>query len=71
MPTKEQMYEYGYTWDEMTPISIDMAEQLYDKYELFLLYTDDTEAVVYSRDEMHEHVANGGMIGVETSDLKM
>lgn len=61
-----EMYEYGYRWDEMLPLTKEIALELYDKeLPILRLYPDDTSNIVEDRSVMLEHE---GMFGIERSD---
>lgn len=60
------MHDFGYTWDEMLPLSQEKALELFDKdIPVNRLFSDGTEAVVESRNDITEH---DGMFGVERAD---
>ena len=58
-----EMQEYGYTWDEMLPLTQERALELFD-YDLtvYLLHTDGSETTVSDRKQIIEH---DGMCGIE------
>ncbi len=61
--TREEMREYGYTWDGMEPMDQAQALRIYDSNkEVFLLYPDGTEAAAESREEI---IAFDGLFGRE------
>lgn len=61
-----EMYEYGYRWDEMLPLTKETALEFYDKgLPILRLYPDDTSNIVEDRSAMLEHK---GMFGIERSD---
>ena len=62
--TVQQMNEYGYDWDGMLPLSAEKAKELYNQnVEIYKLYSDNTEGVVESIDELDDNV----MFGVENN----
>ena len=62
--TVQQMNEYGYGWDGMLPLSAEKAKELYNQnVEIYKLYSDNTEGVVESIDELDDNV----MFGVENN----
>ena len=57
---------YGYTCDNMLPISSARAVELFDTgHCIFLLYADSTEAMAFGRDEIRNH---DGLCGIERED---
>jgi hypothetical protein len=57
---------YGYTYEEMLPMSPARAAELFDaNLPIFLLYTDDSEAAAFNKDEILNH---DGLCGVERRD---
>ncbi len=64
--TQEAMATYGYTWDGMYPLQKDITTQLYHQgFHLYKLYTDGSEALIESPDEIDLHQ---GLFGVEKED---
>ena len=60
------MTNYGYTADEMLPLSQARALKLFDKDNtVYLLYPDNTEAMAFDRDEISQH---DGFFGIEKAD---
>ena len=61
-----EMQEYGYTWNEMLPLTQERALELFD-YDLpvYLLHTDGSETTVSDRKQIIEH---DGMCGIEKGD---
>jgi len=58
--TVQQMNEYGYDWDGMLPLSAEKAKELYNQnVEIYKLYSDNTEGVVESIDELDDNVMFG------------
>ena len=61
--TMTDMYAYGYSWEGMIPLEKEHALALFDSgSEVFLLYPDDTEGAVESREDIE---AFDGMFGTE------
>ncbi|MEK5209190.1 hypothetical protein [Psychrobacillus sp. FSL H8-0510] len=56
----------AYTDEGMTKISSQKAQKLFnDGQEVYLLYPDNTEAVMESVDQIEEHEYRDGQFGVE------
>lgn len=50
----------------MLPIeNVDIATNLFEKAETFLLYSDNTEAAVNTTEEIKSHLERGGIVGIE------
>lgn len=61
-----EMHEYGYLWDEMLPLTKDMASELFgEDVSVYQLHTDDSETLVEDRAALQEH---NGLFGVEKGD---
>ncbi len=61
-----EMQEYGYTWNEMLPLTQERALELFDDdLPVYLLYTDGSETTVSDRKQITEH---DGMCGIEKGD---
>ena len=61
-----EMQEYGYTWDEMLPLTQERALELFDHdLPVYLLHTDGSETTVSERKQIIEH---DGMCGIEKGD---
>jgi len=61
-----EMYEYGYTWAEMLPLTQERALELFDHdLPVYRLYEDGSEATIEDRAEVMEH---SGMFGIEKDD---
>lgn len=57
------MHDYGYTWDGMLPLTKERALELMDEeLLLFKLYSDGTEGMLKTKDEIFSH---DGLFGVE------
>lgn len=62
--TKHQMVSYGYTYEKMIPVTKDEAIELFNcNTTVYMLYPDDTEAMVSRVEEINEF---GGMFGTES-----
>jgi len=62
------MNNFGYEWEGMLPLTGSWALQLYDSnVTVYLLYPDNTEAMVYDRAEIENHE---DIFGVEVQDWK-
>ena len=61
-----EMQEYGYTWNEMFPLTQERAIELFDHdLPVHLLHTDGSETTVSDRKQITEH---DGMCGIEKGD---
>lgn len=61
-----EMQEYGYTWNEMLPLTQERALELFDHdLPVYLLHTDGSESAVADRKQILEH---DGMCGIEKGD---
>ena len=61
-----EMQEYGYTWNEMFPLTQERAIELFDHdLPVYLLHTDGSETTVSERKQITEH---DGMCGIEKGD---
>ena len=61
-----EMHEYGYAWDEMLPLTKDMASELFgEDVSVYQLHADGSEALVEDRAALQEH---DGLFGVEKGD---
>lgn len=57
---------YGYTADELLPLSKERAIELWEQdLPVFILYQDNTEAMIFDIEEMKDH---DGLFGIETAD---
>ncbi len=64
-----EMYDYGYTWEEMLPLTKERATQLYEQgVSVCLLYPDGTET---EADSISQIDGFDGIFGVEKKDWKM
>lgn len=58
-----EMQEYGYTWNDMLPLTQERALELFDHdLPVYLLHTDGSETTVSDRKQIIEH---DGMCGIE------
>ena len=58
-----EMQEYGYTWNEMLPLTKERALELFDHdLPVYLLHEDGSESTVNDRKQITEHE---GMFGIE------
>jgi hypothetical protein len=61
-----EMRDYGYTADEILPLSQEKALELYDQdHTIYLLYEDNTEAIAFEREEIENF---GGYFGIERDE---
>ena len=61
-----EMQDYGYTWNEMLPLTQERALELFDHdLPVYLLHTDGSESTVADRKQILEH---DGMCGIEKGD---
>lgn len=61
-----EMHEYGYSWDEMLPLTKDMASELFgEDVSVYQLHADGSETLVEDRVALQEH---DGLFGVEKGD---
>ncbi len=61
-----QMHEYGYSWDEMLPLTKDRATELFrEDVPVYQLHADGSETLVEDRAALQEH---DGLFGVEKGD---
>lgn len=66
MVTIDDRNAYGYTADELLPLSKERAAELWEQdLPVFLLYEDNTEAMIFDIEEMQAH---DGLFGIETAD---
>lgn len=60
------MKKYGYLWDGMLPLSKSAAIKLRTRgYQIYLLYSDNTESAAHSVKDIAEHADKGGIFGIE------
>ncbi len=61
-----EVREYGYTWNEMLPLTQEKALELFDHdLPVYLLHNDGSETTVKDREQITEHE---GIFGIETGD---
>ena len=61
-----EMNMFGYTYEEMLPVGVERAVELFNSDSaIYLLYSDNTEAIAYDVDEINKH---DGMFGIERRD---
>ena len=61
-----EMCEYGYTWNEMLPLTQEKALELFDHdLPVYLLHNDGSETTVEDREQITEHE---GIFGIEKGD---
>lgn len=61
-----EMREYGYTWNEMLPLTQEKALELFDHdLPVYLLHNDGSETTVEDREQITEHE---GIFGIEKGD---
>ena len=61
-----QMHDYGYSWDEMLPLTKDRATELFrEDVSVYQLHADGSETLVEDRAALQEH---DGLFGVEKDD---
>ncbi|MGN0364953.1 MAG: YodL domain-containing protein, partial [Suilimivivens sp.] len=61
-----EMHEYGYTWNEMLPLTQEKALELFDHdLPVYLLHNDGSETTVEDRKQITEHE---GIFGIEKGD---
>lgn len=63
----KDMHDYGYTYDEMLPLSKDTAKKYLDKLTIYRLFSDNTEAEVIDDEDFENH---DGLFGIERDDWK-
>ncbi len=57
---------YGYTEDDMLPVSKDKAIELYEKdFTVYMLYDDNSEGMAFDRDDIDGHI---GMFGINREE---
>jgi antirestriction protein ArdC len=57
---------YGYDYDEMLPLSPNRAAELFDAgHTIYLLHTDNTEAIAFDREEIQHY---DGLCGIERTE---
>ena len=65
----EAMNAYGYTDEDMLPLSRERALELFERdLSVYMLYTDNTEAMAFDTDEI---ITFDGMLGVTAADWEL
>ncbi len=66
MTTITDRNEFGYTYDDMLPMSKLRALELFDtEHCVYMLYSDNTESMAFEREEIINHI---GLCGIERED---
>ena len=61
-----EMHEYGYSWNEMLPLTKDKATELFgEDVAVYQLHEDGSETLIEDLEELNEHE---GIFGVEKDD---
>lgn len=61
-----EMHEYGYTWNEMLPLTKEKALELFEHdLPLYVLHEDGSETTVEDKTQIQEHE---GIFGIERGD---
>ena len=61
-----EMHGYGYTWEEMLPLTKETALELFDSdLSVYQLHKDGSETLIEDKEQITEH---GGIFGIEKSD---
>ena len=61
-----EMHEYGYTWEEMLPLTKETALELFDRdLPVYQLHKDGSETLIEDKEQITEHE---GIFGIEKSD---
>ncbi|MDR1668912.1 MAG: ssDNA-binding domain-containing protein [Oscillospiraceae bacterium] len=67
--TPAQRDEYGYTESSMHPLNREKALELFDEGKtVYMLYPDNTESMVFEREEIIAFTEDGGLCGIEHAD---
>jgi len=62
----DEMQKYGYTANEILPLTQARALELYDAdHTVYMLHTDNTEAMIFDREEISTH---NGIFGIEREE---
>ena len=60
------MHEYGYTWEEMLPLTKETALELFDSdLAVYQLHKDGSETLIDDKEQITGHE---GIFGIEKSD---
>ena len=63
-----EMHEYGYSWEEMLPLTQERAAELFsDDVTVYRLYANGSETVIENMEDLQGHK---GMFGIEKDDWK-
>lgn len=57
--TSKEMYEYGYKWYGMIPITAEEARKIASEVQIFKLYTDNTEGEINDKKEITDEFIYG------------
>lgn len=58
-----EMHEYGYSWNEMLPLTKDKAAELFgEDVTIYQLHVDGSETLIEDSDNLEKHE---GLFGVE------
>ena len=61
----QDMKDYGYAWAGVLPAGQEAAEKALEKgFEVYRLYSDNTEGLCVDAKEIADHAAKGGMLGI-------
>ena len=61
-----EMHEYGYTWEEMLPLTKETALELFDRdLAVYQLHKDGSEALIEDKEQITGH---DGIFGIEKGD---
>ncbi len=61
-----EMHEYGYTWEEILPLTKETALELFDRdLPVYQLHKDGSETLIEDKEQITEHE---GIFGIEKSD---
>ena len=61
-----EMHEYGYTWEEILPLTKETALELFDRdLPVYQLHKDGSETLIEDKEQITEH---DGIFGIEKSD---
>ena len=62
----DDMYKYGYSYENMLPLDYETAKNLFENdFPVYALHADNTESLISSLDELEEF---DGMFGIEKQD---
>lgn len=64
----DEMKAYGYAWGGMLPMKAETAKEVVSSFEIFRLYSDNTEGLVLDAKDIEDHAAKGGIFGVSKAD---